>query len=364
MGAGAAGLRGSRLSAEERANSSKSRAIDRILSKDHSNDMNRFKILLLGTSECGKSTIFKQMRVLHMDGFSKEDSYEYLSIIHANCMEALTQLLEACDAFHIYHDLSVKEDVDRFRDFKRKLKDPEGLVIPVVIGRCMDRIWQSTSVQNCFETRRFSFALLDSAKYFLDNIVRLTEDVYVPTAQDIVHCRISTSGINEIAFNYKKMDFRMVDVGGQRTERRKWIHCFDNVDMVLFVVSISDYDQLDPEDCRMNRLRQSYEIFKTIVQSDLFRHASIVLFLNKYDIFLDKLPNSPLRRSFSSYDGDNSPNDCRDYIKKQFRRCINNRHKFFSFETNATDTTNLDLVFGSAVAHIVSENLRSAGLQE
>lgn len=40
----------------------------------------------------------------------------------------------------------------------------------------------------------------------------------------------------------------MVDVGGQRSERRKWIHCFDNVNMVLFVVALTDYDQKDPED--------------------------------------------------------------------------------------------------------------------
>ncbi|CAO4386776.1 unnamed protein product [Caenorhabditis nigoni] len=366
MGAGAGGLslRGARLSPEERANSSKSRAIDRALSKDHTDDLNRFKILLLGTAESGKSTIFRQMRVLHLDGYAKEDALEYLSIIHSNCMEALTQLVEACSAFGILHDITVQEDVDRFEGFKKKLRDPEGLVIPVVIGRCMDRVWQSPSMQMCYETRRFRFALLDSAKYFMDNIVRLTEDNYVPTIQDIVHCRISTTGINEIAFNHKKMDFKMVDVGGQRSERRKWIHCFDNVDMILFIVSMSDYDQLDPEDHKYNRMKQSYEIFKTIVHCDLFRHASIVLFLNKYDVFVEKLKTSPLRRSFKSYDGDNSEESARDFIKKLFRRCITDRHKFFVFETTATDTGNIDLVFGSAVAHIVNENLRSAGLHE
>ena len=36
---------------------------------------------------------------------------------------------------------------------------------------------------------------------------------------------------------------RMVDVGGQRSERRKWIHCFENVTSVMFLVAISEYDQ-------------------------------------------------------------------------------------------------------------------------
>ncbi len=35
----------------------------------------------------------------------------------------------------------------------------------------------------------------------------------------------------------------MVDVGGQRSERRKWIHCFENVTSVMFLVALSEYDQ-------------------------------------------------------------------------------------------------------------------------
>ena len=38
--------------------------------------------------------------------------------------------------------------------------------------------------------------------------------------------------------------FRMVDVGGQRSERRKWIHCFENVTSIMFLVALSEYDQV------------------------------------------------------------------------------------------------------------------------
>ena len=36
----------------------------------------------------------------------------------------------------------------------------------------------------------------------------------------------------------------MVDVGGQRSERRKWIHCFENVTSIMFLVALSEYDQV------------------------------------------------------------------------------------------------------------------------
>lgn len=40
----------------------------------------------------------------------------------------------------------------------------------------------------------------------------------------------------------------MFDVGGQRSERKKWIHVFDNVQVVLFLVAISGYDHVLVED--------------------------------------------------------------------------------------------------------------------
>jgi hypothetical protein len=44
------------------------------------------------------------------------------------------------------------------------------------------------------------------------------------------------------------LTYRMFDVGGQRSERKKWIHCFENVNCLLFLVAISGYDQCLVED--------------------------------------------------------------------------------------------------------------------
>lgn len=45
----------------------------------------------------------------------------------------------------------------------------------------------------------------------------------------------------------------MFDVGGQRSERKKWIHCFEGVTAIIFCVALSDYDLVLAEDEEMVR---------------------------------------------------------------------------------------------------------------
>lgn len=95
----------------------------------------------------------------------------------------------------------------------------------------------------------------------------------------------------------------MFDVGGQRSERKKWIHCFENVTTILFLVAISEYDQLLFEDETVNRMQEALTLFDSICNSRWFIKTSIILFLNKIDRFKEKLPVSPMQNYFNDYDG-------------------------------------------------------------
>jgi len=57
-----------------------------------------------------------------------------------------------------------------------------------------------------------------------------------------------------------------VDVGGQRSERRKWIHCFDDVKAIIFLVSLPGYNQVLFEDAGMNRMHESLNLFREVVK--------------------------------------------------------------------------------------------------
>jgi guanine nucleotide-binding protein subunit alpha len=82
----------------------------------------------------------------------------------------------------------------------------------------------------------------------MSDLGRLFEKNYIPGDQDILRARLRTTGISETIFDTGNMTFRMFDVGGQRSERKKWIHVFDNVQVVLFLVAISGFDHVLVED--------------------------------------------------------------------------------------------------------------------
>jgi guanine nucleotide-binding protein G(o) subunit alpha len=108
----------------------------------------------------------------------------------------------------------------------------------------MKKLWNDNGVQQCFN-RSNEYQLNDSAKYFLDKLDEIGSPKYLPSVQDILRTRVKTTGIVEINFTFKDLNFRVFDVGGQRSERKKWIHCFEDVTAIIFIVALSEYDQVN-----------------------------------------------------------------------------------------------------------------------
>jgi len=83
--------------------------------------------------------------------------------------------------------------------------------------------------------------------------------------------------------------FKLTDVGGQRSERKKWISCFQNLTAILFVVALSEYDQTLHEEAGTNRMTESIKLFRGVVGNDALHHVAMILFLNKEDLFSEKI---------------------------------------------------------------------------
>uniref|UniRef100_A0ACB8FKC3 Guanine nucleotide-binding protein subunit alpha-12 n=1 Tax=Sphaerodactylus townsendi TaxID=933632 RepID=A0ACB8FKC3_9SAUR len=205
----------------------------------------------------------------------------------------------------------------------------------------------------------------ESIKYFLDNLDRIGELNYFPSKQDILLARKATKGIVEHDFIIKKIPFKMVDVGGQRSQRQKWFQCFDGITSILFMVSSSEYDQVLMEDRRTNRLVESMNIFETIVNNKLFLNVSIILFLNKMDLLVEKVRSVSIKKYFSDFRGDpHRLEDVQRYLVQCFDRKRRNRSKpLFHHFTTAIDTENIRFVFHAVKDTILQENLKDIMLQ-
>ena len=98
------------------------------------------------------------------------------------------------------------------------------------------------------------FKLPDSALYFLSHFERIMSSSFVPLSEDIIRMRRATTGIQETLLHFGEVNFRLVDVGGQRSERKKWIHCFEDVSSIIFIASLAEYNLQLVEDQSVNRL--------------------------------------------------------------------------------------------------------------
>ena len=101
-----------------------------------------------------------------------------------------------------------------------------------------------------------SHSLTGWRSYF-NSLERMSNPNYLPTDQDILRSRVKTTGITETMFRVGELTYRLFDVGGQRSERKKWIHCFENVTALVFLVALSEYDQMLYEDESVNRMQGS-----------------------------------------------------------------------------------------------------------
>lgn len=132
-----------------------------------------------------------------------------------------------------------------------------------------------------------------------------------------------------------------------------------------------------------NRMIESLILFDSVVNSRWFMRTSIVLFLNKIDLFMQKLERSPLSKYFPDYSGGTDTNRAAKYLLWRFN-LVNRAHlnlypqcvplstctspcgfpanQSIHSITQATDTSNIRLVFGVVKETILQNALKDSGI--
>ncbi|ELU11052.1 hypothetical protein CAPTEDRAFT_164626 [Capitella teleta] len=364
-------FRPSKEDEDERVRKEANKKIEKQLQKDKQLYRATHRLLLLGAGESGKSTIVKQMRILHVNGFGAEERRKKIEDIKKNIRDAILTITGAMST--INPPVQLADSSNQFRvDYIQDTASQPDFEYPTEFYEHTEILWKDGGVQGCFE-RSNEYQLIDCAKYFLDrvNIVKQTD--YLPSEQDILRCRVLTSGIFETKFTVEKVNFHMFDVGGQRDERRKWIQCFNDVTAIIFVTACSSYNLVLREDPSQNRLKESLELFRNIWNNRWLRTISVILFLNKQDLLTEKVKAGRSRiedyfPEYSRYTTDATPEPGEDpevvrakfFIRDEFLKIAQSdgRHYCYPHFTCAVDTENIRRVFNDCRDIIQRMHLR------
>ncbi|KAJ7359613.1 guanine nucleotide binding protein, alpha subunit [Mycena albidolilacea] len=301
------------------------------------------------------------MKIIHQDGFSRDELVAYRPTIHKNVLDSVQAVILAMR----------KIGVDPVRFGNRVLADKvldaasntdAPAFLPPEIADAISQLMQDPIIPKIMDEHASEFYLMDSAAYFFAEVLRIGAPDYIPTETDVLRARAKTTGISETRFNLGGLAIHMFDVGGQRSERKKWIHCFESVTSIIFCTALSEYDQALLEARDQNRMKESLVLFDSVINSRWFLRTSIILFLNKIDVFKAKLPKVPLQRYFPEYIGGDDINNAARFILWRFMQANRARLSVYPHLTQATDTSNIRLVFAAVKETILQNALKDSGI--
>jgi len=297
--------------------------------------------------------------VIYANGYTQEELLQGVASVHSNVVEGLKALIRGCKKLEIA--LTSDASADAFMLVTPDSYNDEARALAV-------SLWSDDSIKEA-ALRLNEFQAQPTLVHFLDSLDRIHAPNYIPTTQDILLCRDHTIGIIETVFMVGKMTCRIVDVAGQRGERKKWIHCFEGVTAVIFVVAASEYNQVLAEDETTNRMTESLNLFEEIANLSWFKNSSIVLFLNKSDLFEDQIvvKKVDLKQVFPEYTGGPHLKAAKDCVLSSFIKMdheVGKEHSqrvIYPHWTCATNTANIEHVFTAVTDALMRRVLHDVG---
>ncbi|CAK8989562.1 Guanine nucleotide-binding protein alpha-16 subunit [Durusdinium trenchii] len=242
------------------------------------------------------------------------------------------------------------------------------------VSEMLKRVWNDSVIQQVYSMEEKMPTLEAPIAYYMEHIDRIAGEDFVPTEEDMLYSRKQTRKVQQLEFKAEGKSFQLIDVGGQRIERRNWINYFEDVDAVLYVVGLDGFNQVAIEDGKTNRMRESLQLFKDICESPDFAQTNMILFFNKEDIFREKIVHTPLSRCFRSYIGPQHDYDaCIKYIIKRFTdthaRCVQRNVGLdqlaptaYPYVTCATASDKMQVVITTCQAMFLRKGMAQCGI--
>ncbi|XP_010255037.1 PREDICTED: extra-large guanine nucleotide-binding protein 1-like [Nelumbo nucifera] len=305
------------------------------------------KLLLVGYSGSGTSTIFKQAKFLYKSvSFSEDERQDIKLIIQSNVYKYLGILLEGRERFEEESQVEMKKNqsveqssalgnasehdektiysigprLKAFSDWLLKVMVSGNLeaIFPAATREyapLVEELWKDAAIQATYKRRTELQMLPVVASYFLERAVEISRMDYEPSDEDILYAEgiTSSNGLACMDFSFPHSGhFESIDTADQHDsllryqlirvparglgENCKWLEMFEDVRLVIFCVALSDYDQFcdDGNEVLMNKMLASRKLFEIIVTHPTFKQMEFLLILNKFDLLEEKIEQVPL----------------------------------------------------------------------
>ncbi|KAK6754167.1 hypothetical protein RB195_013273 [Necator americanus] len=322
------------------------------------------KLLLLGPGDSGKSTTLKQMRIIHDQGFTDDEKRQRKYIVYLNLISGMIEVIKGLSLLSLtYKNENSEEFSKKITKYYEEVRSSDAAELTEVVADAISRLLEDSSVQEVLK-HGSELGIEESSIYFLQELSRIREKDYLPSLEDILKSRVSTSGVYQFTFYIKNFTFKVFDVGGQKAQRRKWIHVFDDVHAVLFITSLSEYNQVLAEDNSKNRMKDSIALFEQICNNEWFSNTAMILFLNKIDLFAEKIKKFNITCALKNYKGPQEYRPALDYITRRFKQMNkNSKRNIYTHETCATDTRQIEVVIDSVIDVVIQQTMQKVGIQ-
>ncbi|KAF8882730.1 guanine nucleotide-binding protein subunit alpha [Infundibulicybe gibba] len=252
-----------------------------------------------------------KMRLVHHGGYNNQERESYKEIIISNTILYMRAVLDEIPKLGISVTPQNNTCCATIMTLPMQITE-----IPQEAVRAIQSLRQDPAIIEAIR-RSHELKLHDSAVYYLNAINRIAAPGYLPSDQDILRSTTTKAGIRETTFKVGELAYRFFDPGQQGRDWRKWIHCFEGVNALVFLVKLSGYDQTLHENKSENNLQAALTAFDSICNSRWLAGASVILFLNT-DTFAEKLLRSPLGDYFTDYQGGSHYDNACDYILHRF----------------------------------------------
>jgi guanine nucleotide-binding protein subunit alpha len=273
------------------------------------------KVLMLGIGMSGKTTIFNSLLPL-VSGEgdnSQAELSQWAPVIVKNVIENMKSILDIMGEL----DITFRNGTTSGCASMIVVAEATGRFEPLELAYAIKTVWADPGFKDAFQRHPRVTSEWDSLVNLVDDVDRLLQPGFVPTQQDVCKAWVRTTGIHQKVLRVRDVEISLYDVGGQRSERKKWIHCFDNVSVLMFVVDVTGYSKTMLEDNDNPGHDEQLMLFESIANSHWFTNSSMVLVMTKVDLLDDVLQRRPpTGKNFSAL---------KPFTKERFLKHIENQ---------------------------------------